>query len=171
LWELPFGHERRWLANKSPRRAIVGDWNWSGDWTFASGLPFTPRILGDPLDVNRGTNGTVRADVVPGQIVNVPNPSIAEWFNTAAFVTPTGAFGDARRNSIEGPGSRLFDMAFTKIFPISESRFLEFRAQFSNVFNTPQYAGIDTVVNSPTFGRVISVGAMRSLLLTARFRF
>jgi trimeric autotransporter adhesin len=171
LWELPFGHERRWLANKSPLRAVFGDWNWSGDWTFASGLPFTPRILGDPLDVNRGTNGTVRADVVPGQMFTVPNPSIAEWFNTSAFVTPAGAFGDARRNSIEGPGSRLFDMAFTKIFPISESRFLEFRAQFSNVFNTPQYVGIDTVVNSPTFGRVISVGAMRSLLLTARFRF
>ena len=121
--------------------------------------------------MSRGTNGTVRADVVPGQLVTVPDPSIAEWFNTAAFVAPAGAFGDARRNSIEGPGSRLFDMAFTKIFPLSETRFLEFRAQFSNIFNTPQYSGIDTIVNSPTYGRVISVGAMRSLQLTARFRF
>ena len=61
----------------------------------------------------------IRADVVPGQLVSVPNPSVAEWFNTAAFVAPpTGAFGDARRNSIEGPGQRLFDMAFTKIFPL-----------------------------------------------------
>ncbi len=171
LWELPFGHERRWLSGKSPLRAVFGDWNWSGDWTIASGLPFTPRILGDPSDVNRGTNGTIRADVVPGQIASLPDPSIAEWFNTAAFVAPSGQFGDARRNSIEGPGSRLFDMAFTKIFPLSESRFLEFRGQFSNIFNTPQYVGIDTVVNSPTYGRVISVGGMRSLLLTARFRF
>ncbi|MGA9800767.1 MAG: TonB-dependent receptor, partial [Terriglobales bacterium] len=171
LWELPFGHERRWLSGKTPLRAILGDWNWSGDWTFASGLPFTPRILGNVLDVSQGVNGTTRANVVPGQQVSVPDPSIAEWFNTAAFVAPTGPFGDARRNSIEGPGSRLFDMAFTKIFPMSESRFLEFRAQFSNVFNTPQYVGIDTVINSPTYGRVISVGPMRSLLLTARFRF
>ena len=171
LWELPFGHERRWLSGKTPLRAILGDWNWSGDWTIASGLPFTPRILGNTLNVSQGVNGTQRADVVPGQSVTVPNPSIAEWFNTAAFVAPAGAFGDARRNSIEGPGSRLFDMSFTKIFPLSETRFLEFRAQFSNVFNTPQYSGIDTVVNSPTFGRVISVGPMRSLLLTARLRF
>jgi hypothetical protein len=171
LWELPFGHDRRWLTGNTPLRAILGDWNWSGDWTFASGLPFTPRILGDPADVSRGTNGTIRADVVPGQMVTVPDPSIAEWFNTAAFVTPAGAFGDARRNSIEGPGQRLFDMSFTKIVPIRESRFLEFRAAFSNIFNTPQYVGIDTVVNSPTYGRVISVGGMRSLLLTARFRF
>jgi hypothetical protein len=171
LWELPFGHERRWLSGNSPLRAVFGDWNWSGDWTLASGLPFTPRVLGSVSDVNRGTNGTVRADGVAGQSVSLPDPSLAEWFNTAAFVAPTGVFGDARRNSIEGPGSRLFDMAFTKIFPLSETRFLEFRAQFSNVFNTPQYASIDTVVNSPTYGRVISVGAMRSLLLTARFRF
>ena len=69
------------------------------------------------------------------------------------------------------PASALFDMAFTKIFPLSESRTLEFRGQFSNIFNTPQFATIDTIVNSPTYGRVISVGAMRSLLLTARFRF
>ena len=171
LWELPFGHERRWLSGKTPLRAVLGDWNWSGDWTIASGLPFTPRILGNTLNVSQGVNGTQRADVVPGQPVTVPDPSIAEWFNTAAFVAPTGVFGDARRNSIEGPGSRLFDMSFTKIFPLSETRFLEFRAQFSNVFNTPQYVGIDTVINSPTYGRVISVGPMRSLQLTARFRF
>ncbi len=139
LWELPFGHDRRWLAGNSPLRAVFGDWNWSGDWTIASGLPFTPRILGDPADVNRGTNGTVRADVVPGQLVTVSNPSIAEWFNTAAFVAPTGQFGDARRNSIEGPGSRLFDMAFTKIFPLSETRFLEFQGAVLEYF---QYAAI-----------------------------
>jgi len=171
LWELPFGHERRWLSGKTPLRAVLGDWNWSGDWTIASGLPFTPRILGNTLNVSQGVNGTQRADVVPGQPVTVPDPLIAEWFNTAAFVAPSGVFGDARRNSIEGPGSRLFDMSFTKIFPLSETRFLEFRAQFSNVFNTPQYVGIDTVINSPTYGRVISVGPMRSLQLTARFRF
>ena len=41
----------------------------------------------------------------------------------------------------------------------------------TNVFNRPQFTAIDTVVNSPTFGRVISVGAMRSVLMTARFRF
>ena len=120
LWELPFGHDRRWLTGNTPLRAIFGDWNWSGDWTIASGLPFTPRILGDPSDVSRGTNGTIRADVVAGQLVSLPNPSVGGWFNTAAFVAPpTDAFGDARRNSIEGPGQRLFDMAFTKIFPLA----------------------------------------------------
>ena len=47
----------------------------------------------------------------------------------------------------------------------------ELRVSATNVFNHPVYTSIDTVVNSPTFGRVISVGAMRPVLMTARFRF
>jgi len=172
LWELPFGHDKRWLTGNNAARAILGDWQWSGDWTIASGLPFTPRLLGDFSDVERGTNGTLRPDLVPGVPVGISNPSIAQWFNTAAFVIPAvGQYGDARRNSIIGPPTHVFDMAFTKIFPLKESRLLEFRAQATNIFNTPQYASIDTVVNSPTFGRVTAVGAMRAIQLTARFRF
>ena len=77
----------------------------------------------------------------------------------------------ARRNSIIGPGSKVFDMAFTKIFPIKEARVLEFRAQATNIFNIPNYSAIDTTVNSPTFGRVTSIGAMRQFTMTSRFRF
>jgi hypothetical protein len=171
LWELPFGHEKRWLANSSLARDIFGDWQWTGDWTIASGLPFTPRILGSLTDVNSGVNGTLRPDVT-GQPIQLSNPGVSAWFNTAAFVAPPlGQYGDARRNSIEGPGQLLFDMAMTKVIPLKESRNLELRVQASNVFNRPQFTTIDTVVNSPTFGQVIGVGAMRTILMTARFRF
>jgi hypothetical protein len=172
LVELPFGHDKRWLTGNTPLRAIFGDWQWSGDFTIASGLPFTPRLLGDITDVSRGSNGTLRGNVVPGQSVSLANPSIDEWFNTAAFATPlTGTYGDARRNSIIGPGSKVFDMAFTKVVPLKESRMLEFRAQATNIFNMPNYSSIDTTVNSPTFGRVTAVGAMRQFTITSRFRF
>ena len=170
--ELPFGHDKRWLHNNGPLQSILGDWQWSGDWTIASGLPFTPRVLGGAVDITGGTNGTLRADIVSGQRVSVPSPSIAEWFNTAAFAVPSsGQYGNARRNSIEGPGSLLFNMAVSKSFSMREGRMLEFRMQASNVFNRPQYSSIDTTVNSPTFGRVTAVGAMRTVQLTARFRF
>jgi hypothetical protein len=172
LWQLPFGHDRRWLNGSGPLRAVFGDWQWSGDWTIASGLPFTPRVLGNFSDVSRGTNGTLRADIVPGQPITVPDPSHREWFNTAAFVVPpANQYGDARRNSIEGPGALLFDMAITRVVPIREGKMLELRMQASNVFNHPRYTAINTTVNSPTFGQVIAVGAMRALQLTARFRF
>ncbi|MGD0509787.1 MAG: hypothetical protein ABSA27_18465, partial [Terriglobales bacterium] len=172
LYELPFGHDKRWLTGNTPLRAIFGDWQWSGDWTIASGLPFTPRLLGAVGDVNAGTDGTLRPNLVPGQSVSLPHPSIAEWFNTAAYVAPpTGTYGNARRNSIIGPGSKVFDMAFTKIFPLKEARVLEFRAQATNIFNLVNYSSIDTSVTSPTFGRVTAAGAMRQFTITSRFRF
>jgi trimeric autotransporter adhesin len=172
LLELPFGGDKRWLTGHAPLRAIFGDWQWSGDWTIASGLPFTPRLLNNITDVNRGSNGTLRPDVVPGQPVSLPNPSIGEWFNRAAFVAPpTGQYGNARRNSIIGPGTKVFDMAFTKVISLKESRVLEFRAQATNIFNIPNYSSIDTNLNSPTFGRVTAVGGMRQFTLTSRFRY
>ncbi len=172
LWELPFGHDKRWLTGNNPARAIFGDWQWSGDWTIATGLPFTPRFVNSACEVGGGTSGTLRPDTVPGESVQLSNPSIGEWFNTAAFASPTVcAYGNARRNSIIGPGSKVFDMALTKVIPIQESRTLEFRAQATNVFNIPNYSTIDTNLNSPTYGRVTAVGAMRQITLTARFRF
>jgi hypothetical protein len=172
LLELPFGHDKRWLTGNTPLRAVFGDWQWSGDWTIASGLPFTPRLLNDISDVSGGTNGTLRPNLVPGQSVSLAHPSIGEWFNTAAYTAPpTGTYGDARRNSIIGPGTKVFDMAFTKIFPLKEARVLEFRAQATNIFNLVNYSSIDTNFNSPTFGRVTAAGAMRQFTITSRFRF
>jgi len=174
-WEFPLGHEKRWFSQKSVLRDLLGDWQWTGDWTIASGTPFSPRIVGNTTDVSRGSNGTLRPDVT-GIPVALSNPTISEWFNTAAFTSTTDTsgvvhFGDARRNSIIGPGSLVFDMAMTKSFPLKENRSVELRAQASNVFNKPQFASIDTNFNSPTFGQVTSVGAMRTIQFTGRFRF
>lgn len=171
LVELPFGHDKRWLAHPGALRAMLGDWQWSGDWSIASGFPFTARVLGDFGDINRGTNGTLRADVT-GLPVALPDPTVAEWFNTAAFVVPPdGQFGDAGRNTIRGPTTVLFNMAATKVVPLGDVRVLELRTQVANVFNTPQFTAIDTIVNSPSFGRVISTGSMRKMQIVMRFRF
>ena len=170
LWEPPFGQDKRWLTGRTVPRAIFGDWQWSGDWTIASGLPFTPRFVGNACEVNGGTNGTLRPNLVPGQSIRRSNPSIGEWFNTAAFVAPpTCAYGNSGRNSIVGPPTHVFDLAFTKIVPLKEARVLEARAQATNIFNIPNYASIDTSVTSPTFGRVTAVGAMRQIAMTAPF--
>ncbi len=172
VFELPFGQNKRWLASDNGALArVFGDWQWSGNVAIASGLPFTARVLGNVADVARGTNGTLRADVTGLPIV-IANPSVAEWFNTAAFVVPPfGQFGDAGRNTIEGPWTYTFNMAMSKNFRLGDVRGLELRVQANNVFNTPQYTAIDTTVNSRTYGRVTSVGAMRRLQMIARFHF
>jgi hypothetical protein len=121
--------------------------------------------------VARGTNGTLRADYrdLP---IQLSNPTIQQWFNTAAFAPPPpGEFGDSGRNSIIGPGSFSLDMSLSKTFAIKESRSFEVRVTATNAFNHPNYSVIDTVVNSPTFGQVTAVGGMRRIQFMTRFSF
>ena len=134
-------------------------------------MPFTARVLGSFTDVASGVNGTLRANAT-GQPVSLSDPTVAEWFNTAAFVIPpAGTFGDAGRNTIEGPHTFSVNMAIAQTFTMGDTKGFEVRLQATNVFNNPQFTSIDTVVNSPTFGRVVGVGGMRKLQFLARYRF
>ena len=54
---------------------------------------------------------------------------------------------------------------------LGDTRSFEVRMQANNVFNTIQYQGIDTTLNSPTFGQVTSVASTRTLTFLARYRF
>jgi hypothetical protein len=142
-------------------------------------LYFSPRVLGGALDIDRGVSGSLRANVVPAQSITVSNPSAQEWFNTAAFCTPGldcvnpggTSFGDAGRNIIEGPGSVTFNMTLNRTITIKDARTLDLRISGNNIFNHVNFAGINTTVNSLTFGEVISTGGMRRITVQARFRF
>jgi hypothetical protein len=109
--------------------------------------------------------------------VTASGGSLRHWFNTAAYSAPSNTqgfcdyFGDAPRNSIEGPGTVSNNMALSKTANLGETRSMEIRATIDNVFNTVQYSGVNTNYGSPTFGEVTSVGAMRSFQFMARFRF
>jgi hypothetical protein len=48
---------------------------------------------------------------------------------------------------------------------------LDLRFQVNNIFNTPYFSNINTVVNSFTFGQVTGVANMRRVTMVARFRF
>ena len=178
ICDFPFGENHR-FAQKGALAHILSNWQWSGDFTVASGLYFTPSILGGSVDIARGVSGSQRANVVPGQPISLPNPSALEWFNTAAFCVPGAScanpagsiFGDAGRNTIEGPGSIILNMSINRSIPIKESRNLDLRFTASNVFNHVNFASINTAVNSLTFGEVTSVGNMRRITVQARFRF
>src|SRR5207253_2940371 len=99
-----------------------------------------------------------------GQPINISNPTIGQWFNTAAFTVPTpGTFGNSGRNMIIGPGTFNVNTSLSKSIPIKDNRSFEFRATATNLFNHVNYSVIDTVVNSPTFGQVTSVGSMRKM--------
>jgi trimeric autotransporter adhesin len=171
-YQLPFGKEKKWLHGDTWEDKFFGGFAWQGNIMLATGFPFSPRIFGSETDLLRGVDGSLRPNLVPGQSIQLSNPSIHEWFNTAAFVAPLpGNFGNAGRNSIEGPGSINFNMAFSKTIQVKEMQSLELRISATNVFNHVNFASIDTTLGSPTFGQVISVGSMRKTVLMARYRF
>jgi len=91
---------------------------------------------------------------------------------TSAFAIPlAGTFGSASRNLIIGPGSRLLNAQFARDVRMGGNRALTIQVNTTNLLNMVNYAAIDTVVNSPTFGQVLSVRGMRSTQLNLRFRF
>ena len=169
--ELPFGPNRHWLHNGGRWAALFGNWRGSANFSWQSGTPFTPRVTGSAADVSRGTNGTLRADYLGGPI-QLAGPSIDEFFNTAAFAIPQpGRFGNAPRNLIIGPGSKLLNAQISRDVTMKRNRGFTIQATATNLLNAVNYGAIDTVVNSPSFGQVLSVRAMRSIQLNIRFRF
>ena len=77
--------------------------------------------------------------------------SLRKWFNTAAYAAPSAirrdsatSFGNAPRNSIEGPGTVSNNMALSKTMQLGDTRSMEIRATINNVFNTVQYSGVNT---------------------------
>jgi hypothetical protein len=171
LYDLPFGKDKKWLTTNGIAQALFGGLAFSGNVTLASGFPFSPRFFGTATDLSRGVTGAARPDVVPGQSIQLGDPTIQEWFNTAAFAAPGGVFGTAGRNTITGPGMVSMNMAVSKTIQVKEMQSMELRLSATNVFNTANFTSIDSAFGSPTFGQVIGAGAMRKAQLTARYRF
>jgi hypothetical protein len=169
--ELPWGRDRRWLANGGALAALAGDWSVAATVTVQSGTPLTARCSTCASDVARGVGGTLRADY-NGQPVVVPDPTIDRFFNTAAFSIPdAGTFGNSARNVIVGPGSRQLNAQVTRDVSLGGNRGVSIGIVANNLLNLVNYGTIDTNVNSPTFGQVLSVRGRRTVRLNLRFRF
>jgi hypothetical protein len=140
LYELPFFRKSSGLT-----RTLLGGFQLTGMYTAQSGIPLsitqtiaaaTPTgslfAFSDPL----GTGSTLRPNLVG-------NPhgsgSLTQWFNTAAFAPAFFGYGSAGRGLVRGPGINNLDLAVFKNFRFSERTSLQFRAEFFNALNHPQY--------------------------------
>jgi len=175
LYELPFGQDKRWLTAGTASHIFEG-FSISGTFTFATGLPLTPGYSVAVSDVAHGAAGTLRPNIVPGISPTAGGATLKKWFNPSAYAQPAAdaygnAFGNVSRNSIAGPGTVENNMSLSKTLQLRETRSMEFRATASNVFNTVQYTGIDTKLDTANAGQVTSAGSMRAFNFTARFRF
>jgi hypothetical protein len=169
--ELPWGRNRHWLYSGGWLAALVGDWSMSANLNWQSGTPLTARCSSCAADVAQGVVGTLRADYT-GQAIALANPTIDQFFNTAAFVIPAaGTFGNSGRNVIVGPGSHVLNGQFTRDLSFGQNRGVSINVVANNLLNTVNFASIDSNVNSPTFGQVLSVNGRRTIRVNLRFRF
>jgi hypothetical protein len=176
LLELPFGPDKRWITTGAAAHIMEG-FSMSGSYTFASGSYLTPTYTATTAGVACGTAGALRANRVAGVSVTAGGGSLKQWFNPAAYSLPAAtpgycnAFGNASRDSIQGPGTVQNNMSLSKTVSMGDTRSMEIRASINNVFNTVQYTGVNTTVGTPTFGQVSSTGSMRSFQFRAQFRY
>jgi hypothetical protein len=151
---------------------VLRHWQLSGIVTLQDGTPVNPFYFAfDPA--NTGTPN--RPDIVPGQRVALPRGerSPERFFNTDAFRAPEPFhFGNAGRNIIPGPGNNLFDLALSRRFAASERWGIEFRSEFFNSFNHPNF-GIPGPYPDfgPFFGRIFATGQPRRVQLAIRSDF
>jgi hypothetical protein len=140
-YDLPFGKGRAFFANsKSLTDRLVSGWSLSTIGNLQSGLPFSPQLGYNPTASGDPRN-PVRPDVNPdfhGQLYTRGTTAqrVAQFYNPTAFSPPAyGTVGNARRDSLVGPGHANWDLALMKSTPLTERTNLQFRAEFYNVFN------------------------------------
>ncbi len=178
---------------------MVGGWQVNAIAQFFDGLPFSVTSangVGDGLTPRaQFIGGSGNGSLSPGQ------RNVHEWFNTADFVSiPLDRYasqrssgGDSGRNILQGPGTKDIDFSLFKNIQVAESKALQFRAEFFNLFNTPQFnnpsavaptpaTGSTTltpnIAASPAFGTIASAGSpttfqriSREIQLAVKFTF
>ncbi|MCS7315887.1 MAG: TonB-dependent receptor [Bryobacterales bacterium] len=147
---------------------LLGNWSLSGGLSAGSGTPFTARVLGNLADAGgTGTVGAGRADAT-----GLPIRSDTGFFNLAAFTVPKpGAFGNAGRNTIDGPTVWSLNLSLARTIPLGERRTLELRMDGENVTNHVSFTNLGTVVNAADYGLPKATAPMRRVTAQLRLRF
>ncbi len=174
LYELPVGPNRTFLNKGGMASKLLDGFSISGTYTLASGSYFTPSYQSTAGQTAAGGLYTLR----PNRDFTQPirgSGEVRSFFNKNAFIQPTvggiPSYGSASRYSIEGPGQVLVSSSLSRTVPLGETRSFEARVTADNVFNTVQYNGINTTLDSATFGQVTGAAMMRRLRFIGKFRF
>jgi hypothetical protein len=167
LYDLPFGKGKYWGSGwSSPVDAALGHWSVNLIERATSGFPLFVVDSTNPSGVNFSYNGLTvsRPNEISdpneaGVVAANPNPgcqvlvsqgglapdqvhTLSHWFNPCAFASaPAGELGTGVRAPVYGPRFVNTDFSVIKDIPLTfrEGMGLQFRAEFFNLFNHPQY--------------------------------
>jgi len=157
IYQLPFGTGRTYLNHPGIVSNIVGAWELTSTAIARTGFPVNVLVNRSASSVPDGNTSSQRPNLVPGvSLIPTGGRRIGQWINPAAFSMPQdGTFGNAPRNLGRGPGAWQMDLGLTKRIPVSERVRLEFRSEFFNVFNHPQYGLPQATVGVNGFGSIV----------------
>jgi hypothetical protein len=154
-------------------RNVIGSWETTGLLTVQSGSPFSissgmGRSFSGPEYRLRGPGGNPYPDTSRPR-----KEYIAQYFNRAAFAPDAlGTFGTAPRNLLRGPGLVNLDMGLMKNLHITERAGLQFRAEFFNALNRPNFNNPSTNLNcTSSFGKISGAGSPRILQFALKLSF
>src|SRR5438445_2213990 len=178
--DLPFGHGKKYLSGlEGVSDKLVSGWGIDGVPVFQWGCPLKISDGGSSALSAFGV-GTLRPNVVAGCNTSASGSGgskLNQWFNTACFTAPPAfSFGNEPRvdPSLRQDGVKNFDFSVFKrtTFGPGERMNLEFRTEFFNIFNHPQFAAPNTTRASSNFGVVTStLGNPRLIQFGLKFAF
>jgi len=169
---------RLWRSNR-----LTDGWMVTGITRFSTGLPpFLTEpddmsLLGTPYSGPNG-NGIDEPNYTPGNL-DFTNPRKADpstltnpYFNNSLFSKETpGQLGNASRRFFHGPGLNNWDFALLKELRLTESKNLQFRAEFFNLFNHAQFGEPQGSILNSNFGFVTNANAPRIGQVAIKFLF
>ncbi len=185
IYNLPVGRGEAFGRNWSGlKNQALGDWRLTGLLQFQSGYHFTPVTSADPAN-SPTYQGVARPNLVANPLdfsygqsqqaamgCPVGHQSKECFFNPAAFTLANpGQFGNAGRNILVGPGLADVDFGLFKEFPFGEDRRVQFRAEFFNLFNHPNFGLPDNLLESSTFSRPLTASAGRDIQFAMKIMF
>jgi hypothetical protein len=165
---LPFGHGKKYLS-KGFASWVLGNWQNSSVVQFQTGTPISITASCNFA----GANG-YGCQAVRNGTVSVSNPSMAEWFNTAAFTNPGAySFGTDSRTepNLRNPGTISFDSALSRWQPIHERMRVQFRADMYDILNHPNLGSPSASTTSSTFGQITTKSGNRTITMSLRLEF
>ena len=166
----PLGRHARGLF-----ATLISDWQLNSIVSLQTGQPFTAALPGEFDNsntgfANLGFGAGDRPNVLGNPVLAHPDPQ--RWFDTTAFALPPfGSFGNAGRNILTGPSLRNVDVSLLKDTALSETTTLQFRAEFFNVLNTPNFAQPSNFFGTPGFGKVLSARDGREIQFGLKLLF
>jgi Carboxypeptidase regulatory-like domain/TonB dependent receptor len=174
--DLPFGRNKRFMSDAhGVLNGIVGGWRVNGITTIRNGVPissyqFFPGSALSQFGGGQGYFGAqglwMRPDLVSGCDLKVSGSrehrAATGWFNTACFqpvdTSSVVRFGNAPRNidTVRMDHMNNWDFSIGKRNDITERVYLQFTAEFFNLFNHVRFGTPNEQVGTPTFGLVTS---------------